>query len=257
MSDETQVAKKRFEALLAPHHNMLRGYVHRLVGHPDDAEDLIQDIAVRAIERLDALRSDGAFKSWLFKIATSTCIDHLRKQKRWRPYSQSYYEKSCEGSDELRGEVVAATRDPQFAYDAREHISFCFSCVGRSLEPEQAAALVLREVLSLSNREAADALGVTESVLRHRLSDGRKSMEQTFEGLCSLVNKKGVCWQCKSFRGVTAEGKKGPTLPVLNDGDAWQNRLTVVRDQGFVDGRAAILHNLMFRTLSRLENESD
>lgn len=86
-------------------------------------------------------------------------------------------------------------RDPGFAFDVREHIAFCFTCVGRSLPPEQQAAIVLREVFEYSNREAARIAGVTESVLRHHLSAGRKSMKETYDGLCALVGKQGMCRQ--------------------------------------------------------------
>ena len=166
-------SRSQFEVLLEPHREVLRGYVYRLVGHPADAEDLIQEITVKAFERLESLRSSGAFRSWLFRIATSTCLDHLRKQARWRPYSQSYAEQECAESPELRAEVNATLTDPDFEYDAREHMAFCFTCVGRSLEPPQQAAIVLREILGFSNQEAADTLGVSESVLRHHLSAGR------------------------------------------------------------------------------------
>jgi RNA polymerase sigma-70 factor (ECF subfamily) len=246
---------KRFELLYAPHQDLLRGYVHRLIGNPGDADDVIQDVLIKALEKLPTLRSDAAFRGWLMKIATSTSLDHLRKAKRWRPFSQSYVEQECAENDELRGEVIATTKDAEFEFDVREHISFCFTCVARSLSPEEEAAVVLREVLSLSNREAADALGVTESVLRHRLSDGRRSMEKSFDGLCALVNKEGMCHQCEGFRGATAAERRGPRLPVLNNqDDLWGARLEQVRERQFEGGVSASLHNLLFENIKRLED---
>lgn len=250
----TAAAHEKFEELLAPHNDLLRGYVHRLVGHPSDAEDLIQDILLKALERISTLRSEGAFRSWLMSIATSTSLDHLRKLGRWRPYSQSYVEQECADSEELRNEVIETTRDPEFEFDVREHISFCFTCVARSLEPEQEAAIILREVLGLSNREAAETLGVTESVLRHHLSDGRRSMEASFEGLCALVNKEGMCHQCSGFRSATAKERRGPALPVLNNSeDVWKARLQEVRAKNFEGGVSSALHTLLFTRIKRLE----
>ena len=130
---------------------------------------------------------------------------------------------------ELRAEIVATTKDAEFEFDVREHTSFCFTCVARSRSPEQEAAIVLKEILSLTNSEAADALGVTKSVLRHRLSDGRRSMEKSFDGLCALVNKGGMCHQCAGFRNATALKRRGPTLPVLNNAaNSWEARLEQV-----------------------------
>ncbi|MDH5672614.1 MAG: RNA polymerase sigma factor [Myxococcales bacterium] len=257
MPSDLQASREaRFEQLMQPHWTLLRGYVHRMVGVPVDAEDLVQDIALKALERLESLRDDAAFRGWLMRLATTTCIDHLRRKKRWHPHAQFHYEQRCAEDDELRQQVVDATRDPEFAYDVEEHLAFCFTCVGRSLAPEQAAALMLREVLGLSNREAAHALEVTESVLRHHLSAGRRSMEEAFEGLCSLVSKEGICRQCAGFRSVTREDRRGPQLPVLHDAqDPFQARLDRITAKDFHGGRARILHELMLTTLERLQSE--
>ena len=254
-----QDSRDRFEALLAPHQDMLRGYVFRMIGHPPDAEDLLQDVTVKAFERLDSLRNEDAFKSWLFRIATRTCVDHLRKKKRWRPFSQRYAELECAENDELRQEVVDTTHDAEFAYDVREHIAFCFTCVGRSLEPEEQAAIVLREIFGFTNREAGQILGMTESVLRHHLASGRRSMEETYDGLCRLVSKEGLCWQCGGFRSSTREERRGPSLPVLPDDrdEAWKARIALAREKHFVDGVAQTLHDLLFRRITRLEDAAE
>ncbi|MGH1347789.1 MAG: RNA polymerase sigma factor [Nannocystales bacterium] len=249
-------ARERFDVLLRPHDELLRAYVRRLIGHAADAEDLVQATTLKAFERFATLRDEGAFRGWLLTIATRTCLDHLRKQERWRPYSQRYLEEECEADDERRQQVVDATRDPGFAFDVREHVSFCFSCVGRSLVPTRAAAIVLREVVGLTNKEAANILSLSESVFRGELSKGRRAMEATFDGLCSLINKDGVCRQCASFREVMPAARRGPALPVLNDrGDPWQARLTLVRATPFANGISAGLHELLFSMLKTLEAE--
>lgn len=48
----------------------------------------------------------------------------------------------CFRSEALQSEVMAVFADPAFAYEAREHIAYCFNCVGRSLAPEQQAVLM-------------------------------------------------------------------------------------------------------------------
>lgn len=246
-----------FAELFEPHRQPLGGYLRRLVGHREDADDLLQDTAARGIEKLGTLRDRASFKTWIYQIATRAALDHLRKKKRWRPYSQSYYEKTCEGDDVLRKEIVDIVADPEFSYDVREHIAFCLACVGRSLDPEQQAALVLREILETSNRESADILGLTESAFRHRLSAARASMRETFDGLCSLVNKQGVCRQCASFRRVTADGRRGPSLPIV-DGETlgWQQRVDVARSTHFAGGVAQALHDHMFERLEELEERA-
>lgn len=80
-------------------------------------------------------------------------------------------------------------------------------------------------------------------------------MEKTFEGMCSLINKDGVCRQCSSFRQVAPDGRRGPSLPVLDDrGDQWPARLAVVRSTHFHGGKSAPLHDVLFALIKELES---
>ena len=253
-SSVTAISPDEFESLFAPHRDAVRAYVHRMIGHPGEAEDLIQDVSLKAFEKRGSLRSTASFRSWLFRIAATTCLDFLRKQARWRPFSQSHVEHECAQSEVLRQEVVDTTRDPEFAFDVYEHMAFCFTCVGRSLPPEQQAAIILREVVGFNNREAAQILGLSEPQLRHRLASGRQAMQDTYEGLCALVGKQGICHQCAGFRNATARARRGPSLPVLQDApDPWAERIRAVRHKEFVGGVSQSLHDLIFERIRRLE----
>ena len=145
----------------------LRRITRRMIGHP---EDVLQDALIKAWSAIGSFEERSAFSTWLASIVSRAAIDHLRRQKRWRTEAQVAYANLCAGSEELSGEVMSAATSPDFAFEVREHIAYCFACVGRSLPPDEQAALVLRDVLDLSGREAANVLGVSDSVLRHRLS---------------------------------------------------------------------------------------
>jgi RNA polymerase sigma-70 factor (ECF subfamily) len=117
---------------------------------------------------------------------------------------------------------------------------------------------VLREIFEYSNQEAADALGVTEPVLRNHLAAARGSMTKAYEGLCALVNKQGICHQCSGFRNATSEGHKGPPVePIGAPGDGpeerFRVRLRVVRASPFEGGKSRKLHDLLFDRIRRLE----
>jgi RNA polymerase sigma-70 factor (ECF subfamily) len=187
-------------------------------------------------------------------IATHLSLDHLRARARWRVDAQPLAKEDCIAQkSSLHRELIATAGDPSFAFDVSEHIAFCFTCVARSLSPEMEAALVLIEVFDLSHADAAAALGVTESVLRHHLAAARSEMETAFEGLCALVNKTGACHQCKELRDITPEARQGSTPPNLGGGSAderWQRRLTVVRGANLEGGRSRELHDLLFRWIS-------
>jgi RNA polymerase sigma-70 factor (ECF subfamily) len=105
---------------------------------------------------------------------------------------------------------MAPMMEQEFVFDLREHISYCLICVSQSLEPEEHAALVLRDVLDLSARESCDVFGVSDAVLRHKLAAARRNMEEKYEGLCALVSKTGICRQCEGLsQAAMAVGGQG------------------------------------------------
>lgn len=249
-----QLAPAEFEDLVTRLIPELRGFIYRMIGNRADSEDLLQDALRKAWERQSSLKDAGAFRAWLYRIAASTSLDFLRKKKRWSALVQVDVEQECHEDEAKRQEVIDTTRDADFAFDVHEHISHCFTCVGRSLPAEQYAAIVLREFVGFTNQEAADVLGLGEGKLRHDLSAGRAAMTESFEGLCALVSKQGMCRQCAGFRSAVPEEKRGPALPVLNDpATSWAVRLEAARQKGVEDGVSQTLHELLFARSEEIE----
>jgi len=250
---DTAEAKNVFEARCRAAMPKLRGVVRRMVGDATQTDDLVQESLARAWAARDTFDDRAAFSTWLCRIGVNAAIDFLRGQGRWRERAQVAYANECTTTMELAGEVGGVLFAPDFQYEAREHIAFCFVCVGRSLEPEEQAALVLREVEGLTNLEAARQLGISEPVLRHRLSQARGRMEQAYEGLCALVSKTGVCYQCSGLRDTVPDcARRGEAPPALTSLEA---RLRVVRDSDVDVGASQRLHDLFWRRLAQQERE--
>jgi RNA polymerase sigma-70 factor (ECF subfamily) len=249
---------RAFTLLTKPCLPALRSLTYRMAGHPDDAEDLQQESLLRAFTQLENFRGDSSFKTWLFAVATHVCLDYLRSKRRWRAHAQVYAQEACRHSLTLRSEMSDTVATPGFTFDVREHVAFCFTCVARSLPPEQEAAIILREVFEFSNRDAAAMVGVSESVLRHHLAASRKQMEASYEGLCALVNKNGACYQCKELRDLTPDAERGPAVPNLDadteaPNDRFRHRLRIVREAPLVNGRSRALHDLISRRIDAAE----
>lgn len=237
-----------FDKLVEPIKGQVRNTIRKMIGHPEDSEDILQDALLKAWKALSGFREKSSFTTWLTSIAMRTAVDFLRGQKRWRPEAQVAYANLCAQSEELSGEVMAQFAAPDFAYEVREHISYCFTCVGRSLPPDELAALVLRDVVDMPARDACTALGVSDSVLRHRLAAARNSMQDRFDGLCSLVSKTGVCYQCKGLQMIAPEDRKGGPIPDLDD---FADRCDVVRN--CTSTSMEQLHNVFWRQTKKIE----
>jgi RNA polymerase sigma-70 factor (ECF subfamily) len=250
-----------FESLVGPLRRPLYGYIYKMAANPQDAEDLLQDTLVRVLESLPSFRREARFKTWLFGIATHVCLDHLRARKRFRLEAQVIGEREAQASPETMAYVAAVLSEPEFVFEIREHVAFCFACVSRTLEPEDQAALMLREVLGFTNQESANILEISEPVFRHRLSSARSIMTKNYDGLCQLINKTGVCYQCQGLRELTPERNRGkdlvqievaPGIPV-SAGSLLDARLEIVRNADLEHGGSAPLHRMFLQGLSARE----
>lgn len=247
--------------LLEPWRRPLFGYVLRMVAHAADAEDLTQDVYLRALESLPRFRQEAKFSTWLFGIATHVCLDHLRARRRWRVEAQLEGERRANSSDEEPVEIGRVMSQPEFVFEIREHINFCFTCIGRSLEPQEQAALVVKEVLGFRNEEGAEILGVSEPQFRHRLAAARAAMARAYDGLCQLINKTGACWQCKGLREFAPEGHRGADLVQItvapgvfvSPESLLDARLAIVRPVDPSASRTRPLHEMFWHGLRRAE----
>ena len=250
-----------FGSLIEPWRKPLFGYIYRMVTLRQDAEDLLQDLLVRVLEDIRSYRGEARFKSWLFGIATHACLDHLRKRKRWRVEAQLIGEREATANPENIVHLRAVMAQPGFVYETREHIAFCFSCIARTLEPEEQAAVMLKEVLEFTNQEAAAILQLSEPVFRHRLSDARAKMTKAFDGLCALINKAGVCYQCQGLREIAPEDHRGadlvqievaPGIAVTPD-TLFDARAAIARSADLATGTTRPMHDMFYTTLSARE----
>jgi RNA polymerase sigma-70 factor (ECF subfamily) len=251
------------EALFASWRKPLFAFVYRMVTQREDAEDLTQEVWVRCLRGLAGFRGESQFKTWLFGIATHACLDHLRKKQSWRVEAQMVAQQEGVKSRAHNEQLGRLMSDPSFIFDIKEHIAFCLACVGRTLAPEEQAALLLRDMFGFSGQESAQILEISEPILRHRLERARSTMAGHFEGLCQLINKTGVCYQCRGLRDFCAEGHKGVDLVSIETLTGAPGtpealldaRLSLARSADLENGTSHQLHELFFARLTRQEDQ--
>ncbi|MCA9693463.1 MAG: sigma-70 family RNA polymerase sigma factor [Nannocystaceae bacterium] len=248
--------RRAFDDLVAPQVPRLRAFLYRLVCQPEDAADLTQEALLTAYQRLDGFRGDSSFRTWLFAIGARKGLDLLRKRKRWPLDAQARGEQATLATPRVRGQLDALVSAAEYQYEYRQHVAYCLGCVARTLPPEQSAALLLTELLLLEARDAAKILDMSASTYRHRLSAARAHMRAVYEGMCALVGKQGVCYQCAKLREYIPEGHRGrPVEPIADDDERPDRKLTrrlaVIRDLDLDVGQSPV-HDLLYRYMSEL-----
>src|SRR5260370_20017713 len=71
-----------FKELVLAYRKRILGTIARLIGHPDDVEDVGQEVFLRLYFSLDQLRSPEVFEPWLYRLTVNAAYDYLRKQRR-------------------------------------------------------------------------------------------------------------------------------------------------------------------------------
>src|ERR1041385_8969457 len=186
-----------FQTLFAEFQGQLRSYLYRLLTDRNDVDDLAHDTFIRAFSRISTFNQDSTLKTWVFKIATNLAYDHLRKLKRWQADAQDRAADLAIGSEEIRQVFwMVHNTSPAGAYEMKEHIDYCFTCISKTLPIENQVALILKDIYDFQVREISLILGKTEGVIKHLLNDARSTMTDIFEHRCALINKNGICHQC-------------------------------------------------------------
>src|SRR5262249_7841680 len=145
---------------------------YRMTGRTSDADDLCQEAIARAIERFDQ-QTGGDATGWLLRIATTTCLDHLRKESTRRRLTALV--DPLDRADEPPGE---AADDPERKAILREDIRFAVIVALQRLTPLQRAALVLHDVCDRPLAEAAVALDCTPNAAKALVRRARRALAE-------------------------------------------------------------------------------
>jgi RNA polymerase sigma-70 factor, ECF subfamily len=151
-----------FEEVYRTHAGRLYSVACRLVGNPADAEDLLQDIFLAAHRKLDSFRGDSALGTWLYRLATNLCLDHLRS----RAVRTSQLTDTL---DDEPGLSDATSRGLADRTVARMDLERALTKLPEGCR----AAFVLHDIEGLEHREVADVLGIAEGTSKSQVHKAR------------------------------------------------------------------------------------
>lgn len=180
----------------------LSSFLYRLLTNKQDVEDIIQDTYIQVFDKIETFKNTSSYKTWVFTIALNKARNHLTKLKRWSENTQDYGANLHEQSTELWDKMVSVFETtPDKQYEVKEHLTYCFNCINKTLKTEQQICLLLKEVHNFKVHEIIKITGLSEGKVKHAIANARKNMIRIFDNRCSFVNKKGVCHQCTTLTG--------------------------------------------------------
>ena len=194
-----ELFNEEFELVIAE----LKSYLLRITASKSDAEDIVHDTYLKALNNIQTFRGESSLKTWVFTIASNLAKDNLRGQKRWPENVTDITKNAALANKQFFQEAMNIRMNSDYGqYEAREHIALCFTCVSKSLPLEQQLCLLLKEVYEFKVSEISMIIDATEAMVKYYLHSGRSKMINIFESKCALINKAGICHQCSELNGI-------------------------------------------------------
>ena len=156
---------ERIGVIYEAYYNDIYHFLLYFTGRQEDAEDMVQEVFSRLLRVLPQYDGRVAMKTWLFSIAKHIAIDHYRKQKWQRLFSNNWLSimKSKEGL-------------PESEFEAKEEIQR-IKCALQKIKPHLRIIVILRYIKEYSVKETAEVLEIPETKVRVDCHRGLKALQ--------------------------------------------------------------------------------
>jgi len=161
----------------------LRAFIRSRVRHESDADDILQDVFVRVIEKIGSLREAERIESWVYQIARNVIADFYRRQAP-RP---------TEAVEDVAG------KDENYRGTNQNHaIANWLAMMISNLPEKQRDAVQMYEIEGLPQSEIAQRLSISLSGAKSRVQRGRVRLEEMLRGCCQLeLDRRGNVIECR------------------------------------------------------------
>src|SRR5919108_254783 len=226
--------------LVETYRSELHAHCYRMLGSAHDAEDALQETMLRAWRGLPRFEGRSSLRSWLYTIATNTCLNAIEKRpKRVLPvdYGPAADPHGGPGEplvesvwvepypDEILG-VEDGYAAPEARYEQREAVELAFIAALQNLPPNQRAVLILREVLGFSAEETAASLDTTVASVNSALQRARKTVEeklpeQSQQETLRALGDKAIQQVVEAYMDAMSRGDVNAMVGMLADDAEW------------------------------------
>ena len=167
-----------FSQVVIAYRRRILGTISRLIGRPEDVEDVGQEVFMRLYFSLGQLRTPEVFEPWLYRLTVNACYDYLRKSKR------RLESRMADLSDQqvMMADAVAGSKaqlDETEKHRVRDTVNGMLAAVSE----EDRILLTMKEVEGLSLKELETIYGVNENALKVRLFRARQRVLKKLKGV--------------------------------------------------------------------------
>jgi RNA polymerase sigma-70 factor (ECF subfamily) len=170
-------AVDRFEALVVRHQPRVFATARRYARRESEVEDIVQEVFLKAFQKIDGFRGEAPFEHWLMKLAVRTCYDFLRVHQRNREHAFS------ELSDAETDWLDRHAADPDHADEDAEAARLLVNRVLEQLAPAHRMIIQLLEIEDRTVKEISELTGWSGPLVKVRAFRARAEMKKVLARL--------------------------------------------------------------------------
>src|SRR5258708_2184009 len=199
------------EDLVQRHQTWIYNIAIRMLHHPQDAEDVTQEILIKVLTRLSSFEGRSSFRTWLYRIVVNHVLNMKRGQVEVRHASIDFasYGAALDATPDLDLADLKATSAETDLLVTEEMLS-CTLGMLLCLDREQRLTFILGAVFEVSDTVAAEVLEITPDNFRQRLARARRDLRNFMNDKCGLVNQANPCRCAKKTRAFIQPGHGDP-----------------------------------------------
>ncbi len=167
-----------FNQVVQTYRKRILGTIARLIGRPEDVEDVGQEVFLRLYFSLDQLRTPEMFEPWLYRLTVNAAYDYLRRQRR---RSESRMADLSEQQVMLADATAGSKREDE--EQRRKRVRELVDSLLSSISEQDRILLTMKEIEGLSLKELEKVYGVNENALKVRLFRARQRVVKVYEAL--------------------------------------------------------------------------
>jgi len=167
-----------FNQIVSAYRRRILGTISRLIGRPEDVEDVAQEVFIRLYFSLEQLRTPEVFEPWLYRLTVNASYDYLRKSRRRLESRMA----DLSEQQVMMADAVAGSRAQSDESEKRRVRDTVHELLS-SVSEEDRILLTLKEVEGLSLKELEKVYQVNENALKVRLFRARQRVLKVFEAM--------------------------------------------------------------------------
>jgi len=197
------------ERLILRHQAWIFNIALRMVFHPQDAEEVTQEVLVKVITRLSTFQGQSKFRTWLYRITANHVLNMKRRGGEAQPHTFSSYAAAINNTPDgdLPDPKSVAVDVPLLVEETK--IS-CTAGMLLCLDRRHRLVFTLGEIIGVSDAVGSEVMEMSTDNFRQCLARARRDLYQFMNNQCGLVNASNPCRCPKKTRGFISDGHVDP-----------------------------------------------